>query len=873
MSAIFVSHSSKDQAATAAMQQWLQAQGHQSIFLDFDPADGIPAGVSWEQELYQRLRGCRAVIALLSENWLRSRWCFTEVTQARALGKAVFPARVAACDASSVLPDIQHIDLTADAGAGYRRLEEGLKRAGLDPKEMFHWDADRPPYPGLLAFQEQDAAIFFGREDEISDCLDTLNRLRRHGGGQLVLFLGASGSGKSSLVRAGLLPRLRRDVDNWLPLPPFRPQEKPLDELAMALADGLKSGGDARSWQALRSELQRAAGAEPPDGAALIDLARDLQIAAGRREATVLLIVDQTEELLGYGRGEEADRFLRLLRSALEAGGARLMALATMRSDFLGEFQTQRSLTDLAYEAVTVGPISARNLPQIIERPAEVAGIDLGPGLVATLLQDAETEDALPLLAFTLRELYERYGTDRRLELEEYRQLGGLEGSVRRAADGVIEAARPSEVELEELRGAFVPAMVRINEEGQYARRRALRADLPPRVQDLLQRFVDARLLVADRDEAGQDTLEVAHEALLRAWPRLRGWLEEDQDNLRLRETVRRAAEEWNQRGRGADWLDHRGSRLEAVEALLREPRFVLKDETERAYLQACIEQRRREQEEAEAAARAEKDRLAAEARAARQIARRTLIGAVASLCLAAAAGVGGYVAYQNRLEAEQNALEAERQRDVAARQRDLAEKALAERKRAEFDASRRVVAAAEPGRSQAWSAARAPRPSRGRGRRFRPSGHRRRGSGAGERGPAGSRGRCPEGSRRSGAGGGLQPGRRSGGDGVDRRVGPGLVDRDRQAEGPAEGPQRCRLHRPLQPGWPTCGDRLRGRYGADLGCGHGRGPRGAEWRQRPHGRRLHRRIQPRRSHGGDRVGRRHRTPLGCRDGRSAGRP
>jgi WD40 repeat protein len=397
-----------------------------------------------------------------------------------------------------------------------------------------------------------------------------------------------------------------------------------------------------------------------------------------------LLIVDQTEELLGYGRSEEADRFLRLLRSALEAGGSRLIALATMRSDFLGEFQTQRSLRDLAYETVTVGPMSARNLPQIIERPAEVAGITLGPGLVATMLQDAETKDALPLLAFTLRELYERYGDDRRLQLEEYQQLGGLEGSVRRAADGVIEAARPSEAELEELRSAFVPAMVRINEEGQYARRRAVRADLPPRVQGLLQRFVDARLLVADRDEAGQETLEVAHEALLRAWPRLRGWLEEDQDSLRLRETVRRAAQEWNQRGRGADWLDHRGSRLEAVEALMREPRFALKDEAERHYLQACLERRRREREEAEAAARAEKDRLAAEARAARQIARRTLIGAVASLCLALAAGAVGYVAYQNRLVAEQNALEAERQRDVAAHQRDLAEKALAARKRAE---------------------------------------------------------------------------------------------------------------------------------------------------------------------------------------------
>ena len=625
------------------------------------------------------------MIALLSDNWLTSRWCFTEVTQARALGKPIFPVRVAACDAASVLPDVQHIDLTADPGEGHRRLEEGLKRAGLDPKEMFHRDPSRPPYPGLLAFQEQDAAIFFGRDDEIRGGLDRLNSLRSLGGARLVLFLGASGSGKSSLVRAGLLPRLRRDADSWLPLPPFRPQEKPLDELALALAD-FQSCGRARDWQAIRSELRRAADAAPPDGAVLSDLARDLQIVAGRREATVLLIVDQTEELLGYGRSDEADRFLRLLRSALEAGGARLMALATMRSDFLGAFQTQRSLLDLEYETVTVGPLSARHLPEIIERPAEAAGIEPGPGLVATMLQDAETEDALPLLAFTLRELYERYGADRCLKLEKYRRLGGLEGSVRRAADGVIAAARPSEGELEELRSAFVPAMVRITEEGQYARRHALRADLPPRVQPLLQRFVDARLLVADRDETGHETLEVAHEALLRAWPRLHGWLEEDQGKLRLRESVRRAAQEWHQRGREADWLDHRGSRLEDAEALIREPRFALKDQREQDYLAACLERRRREQE-------AERERLAAEARAARRLARRTIAGASVAVCLMIVAGVLAVIASRNAQEAERQQQIAEQQRDEADRQRQLAEDALAERQRAE---SRRLASLSE---------------------------------------------------------------------------------------------------------------------------------------------------------------------------------
>ena len=231
MSAIFLSHSSRDNAAADAMQAWLRARGHQSIFLDFDPANGIPAGRDWEQELYRRLRVCRAVIVLLSEHWLASRWCFAEVSQARALGKAILPVRIAACADAGLLGDVQQIDLTRDPEEGHLRLAVGLEKAGLDPQAMFEWDPRRPPYPGLLALQERDAAVFFGRDEDISAGLDTLNRLRRMAGARLTLFLGASGSGKSSLVRAGLLPRLERDPDNWLPMPPFRPQERPLDEL------------------------------------------------------------------------------------------------------------------------------------------------------------------------------------------------------------------------------------------------------------------------------------------------------------------------------------------------------------------------------------------------------------------------------------------------------------------------------------------------------------------------------------------------------------------------------------------------------------------------------------------------------------------
>jgi Tol biopolymer transport system component len=156
-----------------------------------------------------------------------------------------------------------------------------------------------------------------------------------------------------------------------------------------------------------------------------------------------------------------------------------------------------------------------------------------------------------------------------------------------------------------------------------------------------LQRFVDARLLVSDRDNEGRETLEVAHEALLRAWPRLRVWLDEDQDKLRLRETIRRAAEAWHERGGDEDWLDHRGSRLEAADTLVREARFALTDPAERAYLDACLERRRREEEAVgalrEQEAKAERDRLR----------RARLFAAVTTVLFAISAGFGYFAWHQ----------------------------------------------------------------------------------------------------------------------------------------------------------------------------------------------------------------------------------
>ena len=695
MTAIFISHSSADNAAAAEMKGWLEAQGHTSLFLDFDPEAGIKGGSGWEQTLYQNLRQCQAVIALLTPNWLASKWCFAELVQARERGKAIFPVKMQACEAGGVFADIQHIDLTAQPEEGYKRLRIGLLERGLDPLDVFDWDPKRPPYPGLMAFQEQDAAIFFGRGEDILKTLETLEALRRQGGeaARFALLLGASGSGKSSLARAGVIPRLNKQPAAWLPVPPFRPQEDPLEELAVALSAAFNKYGAPRAWDELRTGLHSAAARDPVDGRILPSLVRDLTMAAKQPEATVLLTIDQTEELFGYSPAEAAKRFLRLLRAALETTDRRLITLATMRSDFLGEFQNHSVLQDQAgeyahhfrYQAVPVDPIPLRNFPQIIEGPARLGGLQLEDGLVEAMVRDTGTRDALPLLAFTLRRLYERHGQDGCLEIRDYEALGGLEGSIREEANRLLEEAQPSPEQLEALHAAFVPAMVRINAEGGYARRRATLLDIPARAVPLLRRFVDARLLVTDRDTEGREIIEVAHEALLRTWPQLTAWLAEDQDKLRLLESLQRAAEEWDKSGRCSDLLVHRDSRLQEAVTLLANPRFAVADASvERAYLEAgSAAQRAREAAEKEEQERRIRDaeRIAGEQKKAavaqKKTTQRTLIGLAVAIVLMIAAAITGWIAIGQKQEAIEQRQEANKQRQEAVLQRDQARRLL----------------------------------------------------------------------------------------------------------------------------------------------------------------------------------------------------
>jgi TIR domain/AAA ATPase domain len=230
MAALFVSHSSTDQAATERVRQRLRAEGVAALFVDFDPEQGIPAGRNWERELYAQVRKVDAMVFLSSPASVASQWCFAEVALARLLGKPVFPILLEAGPRHPLLGDTQHIDLTRDGEAGFARLWAGLREAGLDPHASFTWDPTRPPYPGLAAFAEQDAAVFFGREPEIERLLELLQP-GLQGRGRFLAVVGPSGSGKSSLVRAGLLPRLGRLQQRWLVVPRLVPGGLPTRQL------------------------------------------------------------------------------------------------------------------------------------------------------------------------------------------------------------------------------------------------------------------------------------------------------------------------------------------------------------------------------------------------------------------------------------------------------------------------------------------------------------------------------------------------------------------------------------------------------------------------------------------------------------------
>ena len=444
---------------------------------------------------------------------------------------------------------------------------------------------DAGPYPGLAHFGEEDAGIFFGREAEIMTGLTKLRQMRKRRSPRLLVIQAASGAGKSSYLRAGLWPRLQRDPD-FVPLTILRPALGILtgpDGFGRRFAPWLDSHGRKLAPADIHARLFRA------DPEALVQFVADAAaLATGIRRSAdpearppaPIIAIDQGEELFAAENASESTRFLDLLAPLLRAPSRDVdpYVLLTIRADSV-EALLQRwpALGLEAPEVLYLPPLSPDAYREIITRPAEVYSqrvrrLAIEPALASALARNSGGADALPLLAFTLERLFGEAGTDGNLTFPRYESMGGMEGSIDRA---LAEARRKagaggSEAMLHQL---VVPGLATWDPAANAAKRLvareadligSLRTDMAP----LANALVDARLLTR-----GRDTIEVAHEALLRR-PPIAGWLEAQKDALKLRDDVLREAGEWAGGGKAGKDLVRRGERLAAARALAADPGF-----------------------------------------------------------------------------------------------------------------------------------------------------------------------------------------------------------------------------------------------------------------------------------------------------------
>jgi WD40 repeat protein/serine/threonine protein kinase len=441
------------------------------------------------------------------------------------------------------------------------------------------------PYKGLRAFEEADVRDFFGREALIQQIV-----VRLAGAGESQRFLavvGPSGSGKSSVVKAGLIPALRLGAlpgsHRWF-YAKMTPGAHPFEELATTLLS--VSFGESAE---LMPQLQ--AGER-----GLFDITRQI---LPDDQTDLVLVVDQFEELFTLVDDEaERTRFLNSLFLATTQPGSRLRVIATLRADFYDRPLLYAGFGQLMRERTEVVlPLSPSELQEAIVRPAERANLRLEPGLVAEIVADVVAQaGTLPLLQYALTELFERR-EDGALTLAAYRASGGVLGALaRRAEELYTDMDAPHQAIARQL---FL-RLVSLREATEDTRRRVRWAELislgkenKALMQEVMDVFGKYRLLTFDRDpQTREPTVEVAHEALIRQWTRLKGWLDDSREALQVQRRLSAATADWIEAGRHPSFLAT-GARLIQFETLGAASTVAL-TEDETAYLNESTALRRR---------------------------------------------------------------------------------------------------------------------------------------------------------------------------------------------------------------------------------------------------------------------------------------
>jgi formylglycine-generating enzyme required for sulfatase activity len=551
MSRLFISYSSTNDDWAIALHDWLIREGwsgEDDIFLDFDPERGIVAGQRWAKALEDAATRCEAVLFVISEEWLASKWCGDEYQLANKYNKKLFALLIddIALDRlpGGLVAQWQVVRLRGEpaerfltvhprtrrespvhiAEAALKSLKRGLTKAGIGP-EMFELQPDasgpfgwRSPYRGLEPLEPEDAAVFFGRSADIVRGIDALRGLAARKTPRLLVVLGASGAGKSSYLRAGIWPRLLRDDGQWLPLRPIRAGRGGAIEGQEGLLGGLQDVYRRFALRASRSELRERLRSEDE----FIELLRELRHAAAKRALLreppfplPVICLDQSEEIFGSGASAESEQLLQLTRAASDAGEA--LILATIRSDAYSGMQNAKTLTGVEQVPLSLGPVQQGEIGRIIREPAEILRRKVGPrapvfdvALVEKLQSDFAGEaDALPLLAFMLQRLMLEHAGEDVIGLSHVARSGGLAEAIEQEAEAAFRDAGyvGSYAERREaLRKLFVPRLVRINRDSKAAQRYvASQTETSAELLPLARALTEHRLLVVRAQPLSED--------------------------------------------------------------------------------------------------------------------------------------------------------------------------------------------------------------------------------------------------------------------------------------------------------------------------------------------------------------------------------
>lgn len=518
------------------------------------------------------------------------------------------------------------------------------------------------PYKGLRPFTESDAGDFFGREKLVESLLA---RLAGSENGQILAVVGPSGSGKSSVVRAGLVPALRAGAlpgsADWF-FVQMHPGRRPFVELETALLRVAVNPPES-----LLDQLRSEAG----------DLHHALFRCLPDENGHLFLLIDQFEELFTLVEEEEVRRqFLAFLAEAASDSDGRLHAVITLRADFYDRPLLYPRFGQMIRDHTeTVLPLAAEELERAVVQPAQKASVAFEEGLAATIIDDVQRQPgALPLLQYALTELYDN-SDDRVLSHDAYAAIGGISRALAKRAEALYRTLDPEEQEA--LRQVFLRLVALDDNQagaGPGTRRRVSRdilADLYPddvRLGEIVDAFAAARLLTLDYDPLTRAPMvEVAHEALIDEWARLRQWLAESKDDLYQQQRLNSLVKEWLAQDRDPGLL-LRETRLDQLAAWAQNSSLLLTLE-EQEYLDRSLaarherqaeEEARRQQELENARQLAETEKVRAEEQsaAAQRLRRRAflLVGALAiAAMLAVAAVVNGSRATENANEARDN--------------------------------------------------------------------------------------------------------------------------------------------------------------------------------------------------------------------------